>query len=126
MLSKNFMSNKSNDTNTKSFFINLDHQYTFTRTYFLLEPNLYVEMVTLAMEYNRVEGRNLITQNEVLSSDSRELDTKDVSKSFVEALHAEDTIKEEYKLTKEQVDMILKNYKDNLFDVNKEVLDSLN
>ncbi|MDO6657433.1 hypothetical protein [Anaerobacillus sp. 1_MG-2023] len=126
MLSKDFMSSMSNETRMKTFYINMNQQYYFRRTYFLLDANLYVEMVTLVMESNRQIGKRSKVETEVLESDSREVSTTNISKSFIEYLKVEDTIIEEYKLSKSQAEFVLNKYKNNLFDVNKELLDSIN
>ncbi|MBF0706729.1 hypothetical protein IQ283_08925 (plasmid) [Alkalihalobacillus hwajinpoensis] len=126
MLSKDFMSSMSNETRMKTFYINMNQQYYFRRTYFLLDANLYVEMVTLVMESTRQIGKRSKVETEVVESDSREVSTTNISKSFIEYLKVEDTIIEEYKLSKNQADIVLNKYKNNLFDVNKELLDSIN
>ena len=103
----------------------MDQQYTFRKTYFLLDSETFVEMVTLVMDYSRQIGSKSKVETQVIESDSRELPTNILTKSFLLTLREKDNVVEEYKLTKRQADVVLKKYVTNLFDVNRDLLNSI-
>lgn len=118
----NFKINKFDNTN-----VNFKKKFIFRRTYFVLDDNLFVELLALMVESTRIHENLLEKYNETVATASKEIKFSDVSDSFSEKLISEQVINETFEMDKEQFDYLLENYKeDDLFLVNKETVDNLN
>ncbi|MDC3424360.1 hypothetical protein NC797_07550 [Aquibacillus sp. 3ASR75-11] len=105
----------------------LDIEYFFRRTYFVIGDGMLVELVSLASESNEIVGNEEVKGCKVLATDSREISFSELPGDLAIPLAEKEVIKEVFKINNEQqYTRLHKKYKDNLFSVTKEVIDTLN
>ncbi|PGT83239.1 hypothetical protein [Bacillus sp. AFS040349] len=95
-------------------------EYIFNRMKFIINDTQFVDLISLTKDiYFELEEQQEF-DTIVLETDSKELFLSDFPENFTEQLREEGTIKEEVVLTEEKMNLLIENYKDNLFDINIE------
>ncbi|MGN7300428.1 hypothetical protein [Ferdinandcohnia sp. SAFN-114] len=100
-------------------------KYFFRRSYFMVDDNMYVELVALAAESRIRSDIEEELNCEVIDSTSRELYLDSSSVDFAMELRESGIIKEVYPLTEEQLNYLKINYKNDLFSITKDTISKL-
>ncbi|MFC0273562.1 hypothetical protein ACFFIX_19410 [Metabacillus herbersteinensis] len=109
-----------------SIHVSSKKEYFFRRTFFVVDGDLFVELVALMEESTMVQGTEVQKGNEILASDSRELSFSNYPHSFVENLSELGIIKEGYKISLEQLQYLLSTYNEDLFAISEDVIKIIN
>lgn len=101
-----------------------ERKYFFRRTCFILDDDVFVEMVAIAEETKIIDDKTYSTGCEVLVSNSREIkieDCPDEYKKYLQKLKTKDSIEEVYEFKgKKEVQKIIEDYPgDELFKFNR-------
>jgi|SRR5690606_11989498 len=100
-------------------------KYFFRRTYFMVDDNMYVELVALAAESKIRTDHEEEVNCEVIDSSSRELYIESSSVDFAKQLQESGIIKEVYVITEEQLYILKDTYKDDLFSITQDTIANL-
>ncbi|MCM3441404.1 hypothetical protein ACUIJN_17255 [Metabacillus halosaccharovorans] len=105
-------------------FLEISHNpttYYLEKITFPLDELKYIELLSLTKKVTIVDNAILKTEEEICLTDSREVNFGTYSILFHQ-LKEKGTLREVYELTLEQFTTIQHNYKDNLFEIDKDLL----
>lgn len=105
----------------KQMIFNLNIQYFFKKTIFVLDDEKFVELVYIAQENSTKTKKTEKVKYDTLLSQTRELKFADIPKDFERKLKTEQTLEYYLPLTVQQLTYIQKNFEDDLFaiDINE-------
>lgn len=95
--------------------------YFLEKITFYLDELQYVEMIYLTKKITTLEGTTLNSEEELCLTDSREVNI-DTSSILFHQLKEQGTLREKIELNLEQFTYIQDNFKDKLFEIDKNLL----
>lgn len=109
----------------KQMIFNLNIQYFFKKTIFVLNEEKFVELVYIAQENSAKTQKTERIKYDTLLSQTRELRFADIPKAFERKLKTEQTLEYFLPLTVKQIKYIQKNYEEDLFAIDVNDLENI-
>lgn len=120
-----YLLNEKRNIKGDKFMALAERSYFFKRTYHYLDESKAMELVYI-LRSNCIEtDRDISERAEPIEYDSRHIDLSSLPKDIAAIIKEKKKFREQFPLKKSEVDYLQENYSNNLFAVNKELLELL-